>query len=63
MYKRAKEQLKNAADLIKSTNPSDKPMIRMYINDVCDSIVNNILIGCLIMHVHFTQTIKYYHHG
>ena len=43
MYKQAKQQLKNAADLMKKTNPTDKPMIRMYINDVCDSIVKDII--------------------
>jgi hypothetical protein len=41
MYKTAKQHLKNAADLIKQTNPTDKPMIRMYINDVCDSIIKD----------------------
>jgi hypothetical protein len=41
MYKIAKQYLKNAADLIKQTNPKDRPMIRMHINDVCDSIIKD----------------------
>jgi len=39
-YKRAKEYLYNAAMLIKEQT-DDKPMIRQYINDVCDSIVKD----------------------
>jgi hypothetical protein len=45
-YQRAKEQLKNAADLIKETRPNDKPMIRQYVNDVADSITKD-MINCL----------------
>lgn len=40
-YQKCKQQLKNAADLIKQTNPTDKPMIRQYINDVADSIIKD----------------------
>lgn len=40
-YQTAKQQLKNAADLIKTTKPTDKPMIRQYINDVADSIIKD----------------------
>lgn len=40
-YQIAKQHLKNAADLIKQTNPNDKPAIRQYINDVADSIVKD----------------------
>ena len=43
-YQKAKQQLKNAANLIKQTNPTDKPMVRQYINDVADSIIKDIIL-------------------
>lgn len=39
-YQNLKMQLKNAADLIKSTT-NDKPAIREYINNVADSIIKD----------------------
>lgn len=41
MYQEAKQQLKNAADLVKSTHPNDKPMIRQWINDTADAIIKD----------------------
>jgi hypothetical protein len=39
-YQQAKQHLKNAADLFKSTT-NDIPAIREYVNNVCDSIVKD----------------------
>lgn len=40
-YQTAKRHLKNAADLVKRTHPTDKPMIRQWINDTADAIVKD----------------------
>lgn len=57
-YQRTKQQLKNAADLIKQTNPTDKPMIRQYINDVCDSIIKD-TINCPSWNISETKREQY----
>jgi len=40
-YQQAKEQLKESAKWIKRETPNDKPMIRMYINDMCGIYCND----------------------
>lgn len=42
-YKAAKQQLKNAADLVKSNYPTDKTMCRQWINDTADAIQKDII--------------------
>ncbi len=37
-YQQAKDQLKHASKVIKKDFGTDKPAIRMYINDTCDCI-------------------------
>lgn len=42
-YQTAKQQLKNAADLVKASYPNDKPMCRQFINDTADAITKDII--------------------
>lgn len=41
-YQRAKSALKFEADTVKVAYPTDKPAIRMVINDACDSICKDL---------------------
>ena len=41
-YQKAKSALKEMADIVKKKNSSDKPLIRMTINDTCDYICKDL---------------------
>ena len=42
-YTKAKQQLKNSADLVRKNYPKDKPMQRGWINDTRDAIEKDII--------------------
>lgn len=42
-YQIAKQQLKDAAQLVKSTHADDRAMCRTWINDTADSIIKDII--------------------